>query len=184
VSNDISFDDGVSAISQDTLEQMARVYPGESEFLERVHSDVTQDPVDTPDESWMHTVNPNRQGSPFRQGQRISSPLRFTRQGRSGEGTINTKHSRQTIGTKSTMSTQTHEFASAFRKDEQKFWQDVVNEQDEREDPADGSIGISSRHEKLIRARELRRIREMVSYLPSAFQSAFIVPTLRVLTFA
>ena len=154
VNDDVSFDDGVSAISQETLEEMAKLYLGSNGFLERVHSDVTQQPVDAPEESWKHTVNPNRRASPTRQGRTGMSPLRLTRQGRS-QGTINTKQSRHTTGTKSTMSTQTHEFATAWRKDEEQYWQDMVKED---EDPAE-SVGISSRHEKLIRIRDLRRQR-------------------------
>jgi len=151
--NDISFDDEISAISQHTLEELAAVRKGVNGFLERVHSDVTQDPVETLEESWKNTVNPNRGSSP----PRMSSPLRFQRTGRS-QGTLNTKH---TMGTKSTMSSQTNEFASVFRKDEQQYWQEVVQEQDEREGMGADSIGISSRHEKLIKARERIRRREL-----------------------
>ena len=164
VTNNLSFDDGVSVISQDTLEEMAQVYHGRNGFLERVHSDLTHDPVDAAAESWKLLSNPNKGGSPFRE--RMGSPPRFTRQPRS-IGTIDTKKSRHTLGTKSTKSTvssQTHDFASTFQKDEAKYWK-VVVEEDEQEDPASESIEISSRHDALIRARELRRIREMVSLL-------------------
>jgi hypothetical protein len=158
LSESISFDDGISALSQHTLEELAKVYEGHNEFLERVHSDITQDPIEEFDESWKHTFDPNR-GVNQVPGM---SPLRLTRQGRS-HGTMNTKQSRgaRSMATKSTMSTQTNEFASAWRKDEQMYWEDVVKED---VDPAE-SEGLSSRHEKLIRARKLVRryaSREMV----------------------
>jgi hypothetical protein len=133
--------------------ESAAAYNG---ILDRVHSDVTQDPVEALEESWKNTVDPKRGLSPHR----MSTPLRFQRTGRS-HGTLNTK---QTIGTKSTMSSQTNEFASVFRKDEQQYWQDVVQEQDESQDPAAGSVGISNRHKKLVKARERVRRREWVGF--------------------
>jgi hypothetical protein len=133
--------------------ESAAAYNG---FLDRVHSDVTQDPVEALEESWKNTVDPNRGSSPHR----MSSPLRFQRTGRS-HGTLNTK---QTIGTKSTMSSQINEFASVFGKDEQQYWQDVVQEQDESQDPTAGSVGISNRHEKLVKARKRVRKREWVGF--------------------
>jgi hypothetical protein len=150
LSENISFDDGISVLSQHTLEELAKVYEGHNGFLERVHSDITQDPIEETDESWKHTFDPNR-GVDQAIGM---SPLRLTRQGRS-HGTMNTKQSRgaRSMATKSTMSTQTNDFASAWRKDEQMYWEDVVKEDT---DPAE-SVGLSSRHEKLIRARKLVR---------------------------
>jgi hypothetical protein len=163
--NEGSFDDEISALSQHTLEELAAIHQGYNGFLDRVHSDVTQDPVEALEESWKNTVDPNRGSSPHR----MSSPLQFQRTGRShggrSHGTLNTK---QTIGTKSTMSSQTNEFASFFRKDEQQYWQDVVQEQDESQDPAAGSVGISNRHEQLVKARERVRRREWVGFSRSS----------------
>jgi hypothetical protein len=133
--------------------ESAAAYNG---FLDRVHLDVTQNTVEALEESWKNTVDPNRGSSP----NQMSSPLQFQRTGRS-HGTFNTK---QTIGTKSTMSSQTNKFASVFRKDKQQYWQDVVQEQDESQDPAAGSVGISNRHEQFVKARKRVRRQEWVGF--------------------
>ena len=140
------FDDEVSAISQHTLEELARLHQGDNAFLERVHSDLTQDPVESSEETWKHTVNPQSRGvskSPLR----IGSPHRLTRNGRS-HGTLNTKH---TFNTKSTMSTQTNEFANLFKQEEQRYWQELVKEED-------GNVDLSSknRNPSIVRSNSRR----------------------------
>lgn len=149
VNENISFDDGISAISQHTLDDIAKMYEGENSFLQRVHSDITQDPAEPADESWKLTVRPTREASsPFRQRGAMGS-FSLTRQGRS-HGTSHTKQSR---ATKSTMSTQTNEFASVFRKDEQKYWHDIVEEQ-EKDSPVPVSPKSPTKHDKLMKARD------------------------------
>lgn len=141
-STDDLVDDEISAISQHTLEELARLHQGDNAFLERVHSDVTQDPVESTEETWKHTANPNNRGA-SKSPLRIGSPHRLTRNGRS-HGTLNTKH---TMNTKSTMSTQTNEFANLFKQEEQRYWQELVKEQHGNDDPAtqSGSFRKSSR---------------------------------------
>jgi hypothetical protein len=155
VPQNMSFDDGISAISAHTLDDMARMYEVDETLLNRVHSDVTQDHVDTSVENWHGTAQ--------RSGAKMS-PLRWARTGRS-QGTINTKHSRGTrsFATKSTLSTQTTEFASAFRKNEQNYWQDVVDEQG---DPASMKKDVMN-NETIMKARRMRRKKDadLVSHM-------------------
>ena len=132
----MSFDDGISAISAQTLEEMARIYELDETLINRVHSDVTQDPAEPAAENWKSAYPSN--ASPRRNGSKMG-PLHFTRTGRS-HGTHGTQRSKGTrsIYTKSTLSTQTTEFANAWRRDEQKYWQDIVKEQTDL-DLAEGS---------------------------------------------
>lgn len=141
----MSFDDGISAISAHTLDEMAHMYAVDASLLNRVHSDVTQDPVVTSVENWHGTAYRNRIPSPRR-------PMLLTRNGRS-QGTVNTKHS---LATKSTLSTQTTEFASVFRKNEQNYWQDVVDVQD---DPAATPVDVMN-YETIMKARQMRRSKD------------------------
>jgi hypothetical protein len=171
-----SFDDGISIITQYTLDEEAKMYQEENDLLLTVHSDITQDPIEEVEESWKHTVDPNRGDShSLRRQQKGMSPLALTRQGRS-HGTMNTKQSRGTMGTKSTMSTQTNEMASLWKKEEQKYWHDLV-EQDAPTNPA----SISSKHERFIKARENTRRNgrgdrsyENVSFLSRCRKSTFL----------
>jgi len=157
--NDASFDDGISAISQDTIDEMARVYAGRNIFLERVHSDITQDPYEIHEESWKITVdeeswkfkvNPKGRVSPMPRRADMS-PLRAPSRGRS-HATANTRSSKFS---KSTMSSQTNEFANVWKIDEEKYWQEVVEEQNE--DYAQGSFEPSNLKEKIGKAREQHR---------------------------
>eukprot|EP00980_Cylindrotheca_fusiformis_P010405 scaffold2311_cov107-Cylindrotheca_fusiformis.AAC.6 len=117
-SHGTSFDDGVSAISAHTLEEMALAYEAMDGFP-RIRSDLTQDPKLIIEESWKQTVT-SRGGNIREPGM---SPLRMRRGGRSNL-------SRYSAQTKSTTSTQTQDFASVFRKDEERYWNDIVKEQD------------------------------------------------------
>jgi hypothetical protein len=150
VLQNMSFDDGISAISADTLDEMARMYEVDETLLNRVYSDVTQDHVDTTSsvENWHGTAYRNNGMPSPRHGAVRMSPLRLARTGRS-QGTINTKHSRGTrsFATKSTLSTETTEFASVFRKNEENYWQDVADEQD---DPAKARRRMRSKDADLV----------------------------------
>jgi hypothetical protein len=159
----MSFDDGISAISAHTLDDMARMYEVDANLLNRVHSDLTQDYVDTGVENWHGTAYRNGGMPSSRHGAVKMSPVRLARAGRS-QGSIITKHSRGTrsFATKSTLSTQTNEFISVFRKNEQNYWQDVADEQD---DPAFSARDVMN-HETIMKTRQMRRSKDadLVSY--------------------
>jgi hypothetical protein len=121
---DNSFDDGISSISNHTLEEMALAYEAVDGFS-RIRSDLTQDPKLKIEESWKQTVT--SRGDTVREPG--MSPLRLRRGGRSS-------NSRYSTQTKSTASTPTQDFASAFRRDEQQYWNDIVKDQGSRRTPS------------------------------------------------
>lgn len=123
ISEDNTFDDGISAISAHTLEDMALAYEA-MDGISRMRSDVTQDPHQNVEESWKQTAV--RKGVTLREPG--MGPLRLTRDGRSS----NTRYSQQT---KSTLSTQSEEFVSVFRKNELNYWNEIVKEDDVRGKP-------------------------------------------------
>ena len=142
----MSFDDGISEISAATLQEMAKMYEADETLLHRVYSDITQDPAEPRSENWkkshddaaaVNAASPQRSsgGSSFYR----ANPLNFTRTrtGRS-HGTLSTHRSKgaRSMATKSTLSTQTTDFANAWKRDEQQYWQDVVKEDDMHHDPA------------------------------------------------
>jgi len=108
-----TFDDGISAISAHTLEDMALAHSAMA-GISRIRSDLTQDPNLKVEESWKQTV--------VRNGGSLA-PHSLSREGRS----TNTRYSCQT---KSTASTQTEEFVSVFRRNEQDYWNELVKEDD------------------------------------------------------
>ena len=154
----LSFDDGISVISAQTLDEMARMYEVDATLLNRVHSDVTQDYVDTGVENWHGTAYRNADMPSPRHGAAKMSPLRLARNGRSGAS-----RGTRSFATKSTLSTQTTEFISVFRKNEQNYWQDVADEQD---DPA-STAKDGMNHETIVKARQMRRSKDadLVSYM-------------------
>lgn len=112
-----TFDDGISAISAHTLEDLALAYSA-MDGISRIRSDLTQDPNLHVEESWKQTV--------VRNG--TVAPHSLCREGRS----TNTRYSCQT---KSTASTQSEEFVSVFRRNEQDYWNELVREEDFRRSP-------------------------------------------------
>lgn len=112
-----SFDDGISAISAHTLDEMALAYEAMDGFS-RIRSDLTHDPKLRGEESWKQTVT-SRGGIVREPGM---SPLRLRRAGRS-------TNSRYSAVTRSTASSQTQDFASVFRRDEAQYWNDIVKDQ-------------------------------------------------------
>lgn len=149
INHALSFDDGISSITQLSLDEIAKQY--DAEDLARVFSDITQDPIEEVEESWKQTLRP-------RQMNKDLSPVHISRSNRS-QGTTHTKRSYGTKshGTKSTLSTQTNEFAGVWQREEQKYWDDVVREQEGFElDPLGNHI-LSERQMKLSRAREITR---------------------------
>ncbi|KAL3943127.1 MAG: hypothetical protein SGBAC_002776 [Bacillariaceae sp.] len=113
-----TFDDGISAISAHTLEDMALAYSA-MEGISRIRSDLTQDPNVKVEESWKQTV--------VRNGGSLAA-VGLSRAGRSS-------NSRYSCQTKSTASTQTEEFVSAFQRNEQDYWNEIVREEDFRPAP-------------------------------------------------
>lgn len=127
ISNDLSFDDGISAISAHTLEEMARIHDHKSNFYSKSNFSTSQ----------VETISyPRRNPAPSTTTKVIASPLNLTR-GRS-TGTIGTK------GTKSTKSSQDSEFASVWKKEEAKYWDDVV-QQDKKSFAMNGDTKKSSK---------------------------------------
>jgi len=123
ISEDKTFDDGISSISASTLEDMALAYEA-MDGISRMRSDVTQDPHQKVEESWKQTVV--RKGGTLREPG--MAPICLSRDGRSS----NTRYSHQT---KSTVSTQSEEFVSVFRRNELDYWNDVAKEDDVRGKP-------------------------------------------------
>jgi hypothetical protein len=152
-------DDGISVISQVTLENMARRYDLDNPHkMHRVHSDTTQQPGNTAVETWRHTAA----GSP--KHKTGLSPVRLHRVNRS-HGTMNTK---------STLSTQTTEFASVWRRDEQQYWKDITGEKEP--DPAEE--GVSRFNNKLTDVRKTSRRGGTVSCVGLVWRSwtQFVLP--------
>lgn len=161
----LSFDDGISVITQLTLEELAHVVEGDE--IHRVHSDVTQDPVEVVEESWKETVQPTyaQTPSPGRRRNKMS-PFSHGRSGQS-QGTLHTKrsHGNKSMATKSTLSTQTNEFANMLQREEQKYWENMVKQ----EGSTSGTKAANpiSRHKKSIKAREMaRRMRRSSEQIP------------------
>ena len=122
-----SFDDTVSEISANTLEEMALAYEAMDGF-KRIRSDRTQDPHLKAEESWKQTVGRRWNNSP----ESRLSPVGFTRGGRSS----NTRH---TYASESTM-TLSHDFADFHQKNEQNYWSELVKEEDHRREPSPRSV--------------------------------------------
>lgn len=124
ISSDFSFDDGISAISAHTLDEMARIHDHKT----TVYSKNTITPNRTSQVETITYHGSNRRNPGASIGNRptstkvTSTPLKFTR-GRSS-GTLGSK------GTKSTKSSHDSEFASVWKKEERKYWDDVVQQQD------------------------------------------------------
>jgi len=143
-----SFDDDISCISAQTLEDLAQEYQAENGPFSRVRSEVTQQPAEFPEENWKKTATPNGRGSPRRNRLASLSPLIMAR-GRSHQS-----KGSKSFATKSTMSTQTNEFSAAWRKDELKYWNDVVKVDGNNMSSSDGS---PSRSDKLRHAQKMLR---------------------------
>jgi hypothetical protein len=143
----MSFDDGISAISAHTLEEMARQEELQREArLGPVGSDLTSEAFETvpgarsgDSSSFPHSYSPERSaknknhpGSPFdlcRNNSRVS------------------QLSKRSKGTRSTQSSQTSDFETTWRKDEQNYWRDIAQN--------DGTDDASSRrHQEMLRRVE------------------------------
>lgn len=147
--------DGISDITQATVDRMVfaiaqhiRVFPEEAKNLNRIHSDVT-DPAPSPKRGdgtgdnivstepqffpveggnvagFPSIVTPPRGGfSPRKKG--FSSPVWGRNVGSMGT---------RSFFTKTTQSTQTNDFANAWKIDEQKFWDTEVAKESQKNNP-------------------------------------------------
>jgi hypothetical protein len=151
-------DDGISVITMHTLEEVAQQFEGEA--INRVFSDITQDPIEEIEESWKQTIAPRSvsAGSPSKQRTTDVSSGRFGRSTRS-HGTTQTKRSfgAKSIGTKSTNTTQTNDFVGVWLREEQKYWEDVVKEQEGAETALVEPPSLSSKHTKLSKVKDIFR---------------------------
>jgi hypothetical protein len=159
-----SFEDGISVITQYTLDLI--IADREGPELHRVHSDLTQDPIEEVEESWKQTIRPSRFSS---------SPLRMGRSSNRSHCTAHTKRSQETKGTKSTQSSNTHEFADVWQREEQKYWNEVVKEEDGGFEAEERTVSALHHQKKFFRARELtRKARFLSSNRSSADVSTFL----------
>lgn len=168
IAADLSFDDEISAISAHTLDEMARLSElVKSRRLCPVHSDLTSDGFETfgrklsnEESSYFITHTPSREGpeklgliSPQTSPLGLGKPRSF--------GTINSNRSKgnRSAHTKSTQSSQSTQFETVWRKDERKYWHDVVNDETEQ-----NLTNIKSHLDKSTKGIDLRvRSRESVS---------------------
>jgi hypothetical protein len=134
---DASFDDGISAISAITLDEMARQAElANSQRLGTVQSDLTSDAFElignrsNDDSTLFPPTNCTDDCDRERLASPQKSPFGLTKQNRSF-GTYGSNRSKgsRSMHTKSTQSTHTTHFSTVWRKDEQKYWQDVVHEE-------------------------------------------------------
>lgn len=134
IAEDFSFDDGISAISAHTLEEIARVQnekeksPNKNGFFNR--------PVEVMEDiTYPLSSRSRRSGGSSARDQTLPpvapviTPVKLAR-GRSS-GTLASKATRSSRCTRSTNSTQETDFAHVWHKQEQKYWEDVV-EQDKK----------------------------------------------------
>lgn len=145
VSDDFSFDDGISAISSHTLEEMAKVYDHKASISQQHKTKHFRRANNVQKISYPTSSRPQRSPkspSKFPPLPSIMAPLKFSR-GQS-HGTHASKATKSSKGTKSTNSTQDSEFASVWRKEERKYWDDVV-EEDKKNSTTHGTRKLSSK---------------------------------------
>lgn len=134
-----SFDDGISAISNHTLDELARQHEQNNKHqkLQTVRSDLTEE------EQGFEAIDPNHSGdsSLFPQSDvgnealdkvgplgSAGGPFALRRPVRSFGSA--SKNGSVSMGTKSTESSTTTDFESNWKKDEQQYWQNVVEEEE------------------------------------------------------
>lgn len=147
-SDDFSFDDGISAISASTLEEMARIHDHKTTFYSKSKLKVDHSIIMVETISHPHS---NRSGSeePIPSLVKASTdPLKFTR-GRSNG----------TTGTKSTKSSHGSEFANTWKEEERKYW-DCVVQQDQR---AEKNSAMTRHTTQVFNSKARRRSRGSVS---------------------
>mmetsp|Transcript_21850 Transcript_21850/g.36084 ORF Transcript_21850/g.36084 Transcript_21850/m.36084 type:complete len:406 (+) Transcript_21850:142-1359(+) len=120
ITSNMSFDDGISCISAHTLEEMAARHVDQRR-LHLAASDVTSEGFETIDSKASSSIFSPTLHSPERINEdncQFGSPIQLDR-----------KISKRSTGTKSTRSTKSSEsFEHKWRRDEQQYWQDVVDQ--------------------------------------------------------
>lgn len=147
--------DGISDITQSTVDRMViaisqhlRVFPEEAETLNRIHSDMT-DPA--PKKGTDHFLT----GGDVAGFGRIATPPRGEKSTKMAPDILNRTFG--SVGTKSfftktTQSTQTNDFANAWKIDEQKFWDSEVakeSQQDFLKPKSPGKLTVVKRSKRL-----------------------------------
>jgi len=149
IDNGLSFDDGISAISAHTLEELVHE--------EEVKREIT------------HGAQYNRFGS-LNQNQSKESSLfsqSYTKPGKIQEeydklghpinlSRGNSRMSKRSSGTRSTRSTHTSEFENTWRRDEHRYWQDVA---DREGSDADCLSAAQRRAYAVQKVKEIKRLR-------------------------
>jgi hypothetical protein len=138
----LSFDDGISAISAHTLDEMARVHDhtsdfyNQSEVARQLSSSSKVEKISYSRSSRSSCRGEQNVGSPrIPRGPSIITPVKFTRG--PSHGTHGSKTTHSSKATKSTTSTHDSGFASVWRNEERKYWDDVV--QNDKKDATGGS---------------------------------------------
>jgi len=147
-----TFDDGISAISAHTLEELDRQNKLKKPHkFNAVHSDLTHEGFEAPIKN---TVSNESSLFPAEGEERdcVGESIEFSR-GRSN----------QTWGSKKTfqsMSTASTDFENVWRQEEQKYWQETVQKEEKAPAVRQGSV---RRHNMTTNERARRRSREQVS---------------------
>lgn len=152
LATDATFDDGISAISAHTLEELDRQHKLKKPHdFNTVQSDLTQE------QGFETSLNKTVSNESAEERDRITSPIDMSRE-RSNTtwGTNGTRRTYQSMSTEST------DFEKVWRQEEQKYWQDAV-EKDEKRTPM--RRGGSFRRLDIANSRVRSRSREQVSLL-------------------
>lgn len=138
---DLSFDDGISDVSGHTLAEMARVHEckANSSNQQGLFSRAVEVNDNIPHNLASGSKQSREESTKMQALSRIApvvSPVKMAR-GRSS-GTLASKGTRSSRCTRSSNSTQDSEFAHVWYKQEQKYWDHVVEK-----DKKDGNVGMT-----------------------------------------
>jgi hypothetical protein len=171
ISASLSFDDGISAISAHTLDEMARVHDHKSSFYnqnkvaQQFGSSDKVDKISHPRSSRSSWRGEQTVISPrIPQVPSIMTPVKFTRG--PSHGTVGSKATNASKATKSTTSTHDSGFASVWRKEERRYW-DNVAQQDKK-----SAMSGSARHP--VSKKSSRRRSQSISSSVSAVSGIWL----------
>jgi len=149
IENGLSFDDGISAISAHTLEELVR----EEEMKRGIAQGMQFNRFaalkqNQSKESSLFSLSHTSPEKIEEGKDKLGQPIYLSRG--------NSRTSKRSYGTRSTRSTHTSEFESTWRRDERKYWQDVA----EREGSDTGcSSTAQGQAFQVQRAKDIRRLR-------------------------
>ena len=152
VVSNMSFDDGISAISAHTLDEMVRLSDvAKSQRLGPVRSDLTSEDfalgsMSHEESALFPVLTPRREGP---ETTNHLSPHGLSKRRSFGTHASQRSKGNRSMQTKSTQSTQSSHFESLWRKDEQRYWENAVDEGDH--DPNDM---IPQANQLRVRSRE------------------------------